>query len=108
MFSEGKQMWMWKGALIGLHLPHSATCPFIAHDSTHFQLRPILSTRLSAVLICTSLNSGTAVCCFCVFFGTRHMRHCSSDAVPSVVNSGKVVLCYDNVFSLFVLHLLCE
>ncbi|GBL79670.1 hypothetical protein AVEN_18212-1 [Araneus ventricosus] len=44
LFSERRQMlqtWMWRGAQIGLHLPtSSSTCPFIAHDRTHFHLRP--------------------------------------------------------------------
>ncbi|GBN31305.1 hypothetical protein AVEN_138042-1 [Araneus ventricosus] len=37
MFSEGRQMWMWRG----LHFAApSPTRPFIAHDSTDFHLRP--------------------------------------------------------------------
>ncbi|GBM07629.1 hypothetical protein AVEN_230059-1 [Araneus ventricosus] len=39
MFSEGRQTW--RGTQIGLHLPISSpTRPFMAHDSTHFHLRP--------------------------------------------------------------------
>ncbi|GBO32526.1 hypothetical protein AVEN_195147-1 [Araneus ventricosus] len=37
MFNEGKKKWM--GAQIDLHLPHSVTRPFIAHDSPHFHSR---------------------------------------------------------------------
>ncbi|GBM89313.1 hypothetical protein AVEN_120889-1 [Araneus ventricosus] len=44
MFSERSQMWqtwMWRGAQIGLCLPTPIPPrTFIAHDSTHFHLRP--------------------------------------------------------------------
>ncbi|GBL79368.1 hypothetical protein AVEN_78737-1 [Araneus ventricosus] len=101
-------MWMRKGAQIDLHLLHSATNPFIAHESTHFHLQPHFEHTSFCHTVCTRLNSGTAVCCFSVFFGTQNMDHCSSDVASSVVNSGKVVFRYDNVLSDFVLHLLCE
>ncbi|GBO37607.1 hypothetical protein AVEN_87447-1 [Araneus ventricosus] len=48
----------------------------------------VLFTRFSALLICTRLNSGRAVCRFSVFFSIQRMRHRSSDVAPSVVHSG--------------------
>ncbi|GBO19552.1 hypothetical protein AVEN_155497-1 [Araneus ventricosus] len=105
IFSEGRQMLMRRGAQIGLHLPTSSpTRPFIAHDSLDFHLRPRSGHRSSCHTDLYQTELGHGGLLLLRFFGTRRMRHCTSD----VANSGKVVFCCDNVFSRFVLHLLCE